>query len=1309
MPPHSPLYSVIIVSYNGKSNLERCLDSLRKNPPVQGGQEIIVVDNDSLDGSADFLREQKDVLSLWNPENRGFSRACNQGAAQASGEFLVFLNPDTQVGPGWLEGMSAYFADKAVGAVGPLSNYVAGLQKIALHARCETPVFSAGSDSDLPVKIANFCTTLSRENRGLGKLTKLLIGFCLMIPRSLFSEMGGMDEDLFLGNDDLDLSWRLSLQKRKLVVATDVFVFHEGQVSFNSREKSDVNDLVKQSTDALYAKLVHYYGGAENVPTPAEIWGMSWFQPSPEAKARFAKAKSELPASNRDSDAAWKSWTHCIYLQGDVNEVAGALVSTLESLPATPCLDVLLLNATGKSLRHVSTRIDMRERLCTESATPWEALRESLPQVTREGILFVCAGVEFSALFNFWFARQADPNGPPLSPLIKVPASGAAEKSREDKLLPPGAWAFAWGRKAVEQFSEAPLLLWRNARPETFMSTNPPVLSGSNPMATTQTESPSWTAVSTSGGTASEGDKYSGFPDSLQSHMRDARDLGLAGKSTETPPVFGPITGIDLEGRAVKLESQDVCIVRVTPEMHEGLPDRLANFRKQMPALRKLIVLIKDFKPAPAAAPEASEADKVRNALWRAGYVVQEETGYAGLAAGAKNLGERGLDESVGRQFIAEPRPQAYTLDKMVSIIILGFNQVDYTRQCIESIQAVTRQRIELILVDNGSSDKTAEYFRSVSGAKVVINAENLGVSRGWNQGLRRAEGDYLLIFNNDTLVTPGWLENMVRLAECHPDIGLVGPRSNVISGPQLIENVPYKNRPELEEFARQWRSSHDLSAWEFNRVTGFCMLIPRRVFSKVGFFDERFGKGNFEDDDYCVRARQYGYRLMVADDSFVHHYGSLSFRSNDSVDFNTQMAKNQVLFQQKWSRGKAALHDTQVSEEPSHAMTTSLSAWRLEIEALLEKKEYPKALEKTEAALRSGEDQGICLNYMGVLALAFGEKSLACRNFELAHAASPHVADIQLNYFDALMLNGRSREALVFANRILSQPALSTPGTEENWELALSRDYLAWALELGEPDAEILFASRETNSRAEKLLQVGQAAEALQILEEFLTRIPNDYQAWNNLGIAQFYLKDFDGALGSFGSSLECHPLGADALSNALDAALKLKCGEGMVPALDIILERRPDARAVSDLREILRKEGRGINAYKNLAQAKALAPYLQAAETKLEAGDLPGAIADFSRVLQEHPHNPRALNGMGVTAFAQGSVKDAFGLFREALKYNPMDQDTLLNLWDAAEKLNLRRETLPVLEHALRIEPKLTGVKTAVAEMRGLSGMGA
>jgi len=106
--------------------------------------------------------------------------------------------------------------------------------------------------------------------------------------------------------------------------------------------------------------------------------------------------------------------------------------------------------------------------------------------------------------------------------------------------------------------------------------------------------------------------------------------------------------------------------------------------------------------------------------------------------------------------------------DELASIIILCCNELDYNRQCLESVLQHTRGPYELILVDNGSTDGTSEYLKEIQGkaepARVIImrNEKNVGFPAGCNQGLTKARGRYLVFLNNDTIVTNGWLEGLI-------------------------------------------------------------------------------------------------------------------------------------------------------------------------------------------------------------------------------------------------------------------------------------------------------------------------------------------------------------------------------------------------------------------------------------------------------------------------------------------------------------------------------------------------------------------
>jgi O-antigen biosynthesis protein len=234
----------------------------------------------------------------------------------------------------------------------------------------------------------------------------------------------------------------------------------------------------------------------------------------------------------------------------------------------------------------------------------------------------------------------------------------------------------------------------------------------------------------------------------------------------------------------------------------------------------------------------------------------------------------------------AEVRPWGLT-----SIIIPTYNQLGCTRQCLDSIHRLTDEPYEIIVVDNGSTDGTVEHLRGSGGVRLIVNETNRGFPAAVNQGIAVASGSQVLLLNNDTLVTTGWLGRMLRALESELTIGLVGPCSNFVSGPQQVA-AGYDQLAGLDGFAWDWSKAHDGQRVEVTRLVGFCLLIKRAVIDSIGLLDEQFGIGCFEDDDYCLRAIQAGFRTVIAADAFIHHHGGQTMRAS-SVDCGRLMAEN--------------------------------------------------------------------------------------------------------------------------------------------------------------------------------------------------------------------------------------------------------------------------------------------------------------------------------------------------------------------------------------------------------------------------------
>ena len=283
--------NIVIVTYNSSSTLKKCLDSVLNN--LSESITVTVVDNNSSDNTVEIIESYGDKINaIKNKKNIGFSAGVNAGI-DLKAKYNLLLNPDTVVFKGWVNGLLSRF-DKFtnVAAVGPISNYAASYQNIANYCSDKEIKLLSGP----PEKIDNnsLLSILYKNQSSLE--SKLLIGFCMLISTDALRKVGFLDEKLFLGNDDLDISWKFRINGLKTIIATDVFVYHKGQVSFSSVKKEKTNKLVQNSTDILNENLVNYYG-ENNVPTPQELWNIDWFLPSKKSFNPFSKINT--PHFNR--------------------------------------------------------------------------------------------------------------------------------------------------------------------------------------------------------------------------------------------------------------------------------------------------------------------------------------------------------------------------------------------------------------------------------------------------------------------------------------------------------------------------------------------------------------------------------------------------------------------------------------------------------------------------------------------------------------------------------------------------------------------------------------------------------------------------------------------------------------------------------------------------------------------------------------------------------------------------------------------------------------------------------------------------
>ncbi|MBI5677227.1 MAG: glycosyltransferase, partial [Planctomycetes bacterium] len=238
----------------------------------------------------------------------------------------------------------------------------------------------------------------------------------------------------------------------------------------------------------------------------------------------------------------------------------------------------------------------------------------------------------------------------------------------------------------------------------------------------------------------------------------------------------------------------------------------------------------------------------------------------------------------------------AQNVQKPVSIIILTWNALEYTQKCVHSIQNHTNYPYEIVFVDNASTDGTVEYLRRLvkehSNYKLIENQVNKGFAAGNNQGVSAASGEYVMLLNNDVLVSDGWLESLVESLEIDKNIGMVGPITNSISGRQQVIEIPYTDEQGFYKFAQGIRRTYKGRLTPRYRVAGFAVLMKKALYEKVGGLDESFGTGNYEDDDLCLKVQEKEYAIMVDEDVFIHHYRSQTFIDN-KINYRNSLSVN--------------------------------------------------------------------------------------------------------------------------------------------------------------------------------------------------------------------------------------------------------------------------------------------------------------------------------------------------------------------------------------------------------------------------------
>jgi len=269
------------------------------------------------------------------------------------------------------------------------------------------------------------------------------------------------------------------------------------------------------------------------------------------------------------------------------------------------------------------------------------------------------------------------------------------------------------------------------------------------------------------------------------------------------------------------------------------------------------------------------------------------------------------------------------------SIIIPVCGNQKLTFDCLDSIKE-NSSNYEVIIIDNSAVDIWPPDLH------IIHNIKNLGFPVAVNQGIKAATGEIIIVLNNDTIVTPGWLEKF----EAHlQNYDIVGPVSNNISGPQLVHYEAGAAVSDIHSFSESLSREKAGAIYPWYCLVFFCVAIKRAVIDKIGLLDEDFSPGNFEDDDYCMRAIEAGFRLGIAEDIFIYHLGSVTHKTLN-IDYENLINRNLTIFQKKWPQWKYQKMQLKCLENCSPAIAQKKQTLALVMIVKNEEKGLARAIE---------------------------------------------------------------------------------------------------------------------------------------------------------------------------------------------------------------------------------------------------------------------------------------------------------------------------------------------------------------------------
>jgi GT2 family glycosyltransferase len=268
--------------------------------------------------------------------------------------------------------------------------------------------------------------------------------------------------------------------------------------------------------------------------------------------------------------------------------------------------------------------------------------------------------------------------------------------------------------------------------------------------------------------------------------------------------------------------------------------------------------------------------------------------------------GDRSLRAACGP--LSRDRNKLTTIMKaeypLVSIIILNYNQLKVTCECIDSARSLEYPNYEIIMVDNASSeDPTSITHSRYPEVRLIRNQVNLGFSGGSNVGIKAAHGDYFLIINNDTEVVPDLIERMLEAFATDPRVGVVSPKIRYYSHPHIIQYAgytemnPFTGRNKTIGLMEEDKGQFDTPGYTAY-AHGAAMMVKREVVEKVGVMSDIFFM-YYEELDWSARIRRTGYKVYYQPTALIFHKDSVSMGKQNPMKTYFHN-RNRILFMRR-------------------------------------------------------------------------------------------------------------------------------------------------------------------------------------------------------------------------------------------------------------------------------------------------------------------------------------------------------------------------------------------------------------------------